>query len=116
MAVVKDKQVYVTLLSVTFSFLVLNTPVYTYALIANIAGYNPETPYYIAATFLFLEVAKKMVYTNYGINFFLYVISGPKFRNDLVTLFRSRMTFKGGVSEVSRSNATTVSVVSSDNH
>ena len=36
-----DKQVYVTLLSVTFSFLVLNTPVYTYALITNIVGYNP---------------------------------------------------------------------------
>ena len=111
-----DKQVYLTLLSVTFSFLVLNTPVYTYALIANIAGYKPKTPYSIAATFLFLEVAEKMVYTNYGINFFLYVISGPKFRNDLVTLFGSRMNFKGGVSEVSRSNATTVTVVSGDNH
>ena len=107
-----DRQVYVTLLSVTFSFLVLNTPVYSYALVANIVGYSPKTPYSIAATFLFLEVAEKLVYTNYGINFFLYVISGSKFRNDLVSLFRSSLSMTGDVSEVSRSKVTGTSVVS----
>ena len=109
-----DKQVYVTLLSVTFSFLVLNTTVYSYALVANIVGYQPKTTYSIAATFLFLEVAEKLVYTNYGINFFLYVISGPKFRNDLVSLFKSSMSLTGEVSEVCRSKTTSVSVVSHD--
>ena len=37
--------------------------------------------------YLYYNVAQKLHYTNHGINFFLYVISGQKFRNDLVRLF-----------------------------
>ena len=83
-----DKQVYITLLLVTFTFLVLFTPLYIFGLIANIMGYSPKTAYSIAASFLFLGVAEKMYFTIYGINFFLYVISGPKFITDLVALFQ----------------------------
>ena len=73
-----DKQEYITLLLVTFTFLVLFSPLYIFA---NIMGYSPKTAYAIAASFLFLEVAEKMYFTIYAINFFLYVISGPKFRD-----------------------------------
>ena len=83
-----DKQVYITLLLVTFTFLFLFTPIYVFGLIAKMMGYSPKTAYSIAATFLFLEIAKKMYYTIYGINFFLYIISGPKFRKDLLAIFQ----------------------------
>ena len=83
-----EKQVYVTLLSVTFSFLILLAPVYTYELVIEITGYSSKTPFSIAATFLYLEIASQMANTNYGINFFLYALSGAKFRNDLLNLFR----------------------------
>ena len=39
-----EKQVYVTLLSVTFSFLILLAPVYTYELVIEITGYSSKTP------------------------------------------------------------------------
>ena len=83
-----DKQVYITLLLVTFTFLVLFSPVYILSVFTNTMRYSPKTAYSIAATFLLLQVAGKMYYTIYGINFFLYVISGPKFRTDLVALFQ----------------------------
>ena len=83
-----EKQVYVTLLSVTFSFLILLAPVYTYELVIEITGYSSKTPLSIAGTFLYLEIASQMANTNYGINFFLYALSGAKFRNDLRDLFR----------------------------
>ena len=41
----------------------------------------------IAEYFLFYNVAQKLYYTNNGINFFLYVMSGTKFRTDLIGLF-----------------------------
>ena len=57
-------------------------------MMAKSMDFSPKTPYAIAATFLLTEVAEKLHYMNYGINFFLYVISGPKFRNDLLALFK----------------------------
>ena len=40
------------------------------------------------ATFYFIyHLGEKSYYTNYAINFFLYVIFGQKFRTDLVNLF-----------------------------
>ena len=38
--------------------------------------------------YLFYHVAQKLYHANYGINFFLYVTSGQKFRSDMVKLFR----------------------------
>ena len=83
-----EKQVYITLFLVTFTFLFLFSPMYVFGLIAKMMGYSPKSAYSIAATFLFLEIAKKMYFTIYGINFFLYIISGPKFRKDLLAIFQ----------------------------
>ena len=49
---------------------------------------NGNTPYFYAGYHLFYQVGEKTLYTNHGINFFLYVISGQKFRTDLLTLFK----------------------------
>ena len=82
-----EKQVYATLLLVTFGFLILITPAYMLFLYSNLVDYR-QTPYTFSAFSLFFSVGQKAYYTNYGINFFFYVISGQKFRSDLETLFK----------------------------
>ena len=99
-----ENQVYITLLTVTFSFLTLLAPIYTYELVIEITGYSSKSPFSIAVTFLYLEIASQMANTNYGINFFLYALSGSKFRNDLRALFR---VTKATTSENFRTKITT---------
>ena len=79
-------QIFIILLLVTFGFLILTTPAYAFFLYINIADYTATRLLY-AGFFLFHSVAQKLHYTNFGINFFLYIISGNKFRADLVKLF-----------------------------
>ena len=77
-----EMQIFVTLLLVTFSYLILNSPTYVYLFLV-FAQVNKGTPYHIAVFYLMYSIGHKALYTNYGINFFLYVISGKKFRSDL---------------------------------
>ena len=83
-----EKQIVTTLLLVTFVFLTLNIPVRALVFYLNFSTGN--TPYYYAGLHLFYQIGEKAYYTNHGINFFLYVISGQKFRADLRNLFISR--------------------------
>ena len=52
--------------------------------------YSGNTSYYYASLHLFYQIGEKTYYSNRGINFFLYVTSGQKFRTDLRNLFRSK--------------------------
>ena len=70
---------------ITFAFLILNIP--ARALTYYINFYSGNTPYYRAGLYLFYQVGVKCHYTNHGINFFLYVWSGQKFRTELRNLF-----------------------------
>ena len=81
-----EKQIYIILVLITFAFLILTTPTYAMFLYANIVDYT-KTPESFAAFSLFFSVGEKLYYTNNGINFYLYVMSGQKFRHDLVNLF-----------------------------
>ena len=85
-----EKQVYTLLLSVTFGFLVLTTPMYALSVHTKVYDYM-KTPHSFAGFYLFYSVAQKAYYTNFGVNFYLYVISGQKFRSDLVKLIRSNL-------------------------
>ena len=89
-----EKQVYATLLLVTFGFLFLITPAYMLFLYSNLVDYR-QTPYTFAAFSLFFSIGQKAYYTNYGINFFFYVISGKKFRSDLENLFKIKRRTSG---------------------
>ena len=81
--------VYVTLLCVTFAFLILTTP--GTIILLYIVQVDIDTSPKAYAKFFFLEsFTEKLYYTNCGINFFLYVISGRKFRKDLLNLFKCR--------------------------
>ena len=82
-----ELQVFAILLLVSFSFLVLTTPAYMFFLFIMFFDFF-KTPRLFAGYYLFYNVAYKMQLTNYGINFYLYVISGGKFRTDLRNLFR----------------------------
>ena len=80
-------QLVAILLSVTFGFMILTTPgqlLFLYIMSVDIY----KTPYNFASYYLFYAVAQKLYFSNHGINFFLYVISGQKFRADLVKLFQ----------------------------
>ena len=79
-----EKQIVSMLLLVTFVFLILNLPVQSAVFYVNFSSGN--TPYYYASLHLFYQVGVNAYYTNHGINFFLYVISGQKFRTDLRNL------------------------------
>ena len=95
-----DQQIYTVLLLVTFSYLVLTTPVYIMLLYINLVDHF-QSPYHYAAYILFAQVGQQTFYTNFGINFFLYVLSGKKFRKDLIDLFVRRSS-KMYSSEVNR--------------
>lgn len=81
-----DRQVYIILLLVTFTFLILYTPLYVLFLYEQILNYT-STPKSFAEFILFHSVVQKLMCTNSGINFFLYVLSGGKFRRDLLKMF-----------------------------
>ena len=85
---VSELQVFAILLLVTFAFLILSTPAYLFFLFVKVIDFF-KTPRLFAGYYLFYNVAYKMHFTNHGINFLLYVISGKKFRTDLVNIFRS---------------------------
>ena len=82
-----EKQFFTIFLLVAFSFFILVTPFYAlniYRMLIN----HTDSPKRIADFYLFYHVMHKMYYTNNAINFFLYVISGQKFKTDLVKLLR----------------------------
>ena len=81
-----EKQMFIILLLVTFSFLILTTPAYIYFLLSAVLDINKTLK--IKASFaLFYSIDQKLWYSNNGINFFLYILSGTKFRNDFKNMF-----------------------------
>ena len=82
-----ERQIIMMLLLVTFGFLILTTPVNAMVFYINF-GEIGKTPKDYAAFYLFYNVGQKLYYLNYGINFIFYVLSGKKFRTDLLNLFK----------------------------
>ena len=108
-----EKQVFVILLLVTFAFMILTTPGYLFFLVNFFVDFM-VSPELFAAQHLFTNAVQKLHYTNHGINFFLYVISGQKFRHDLINLFkikRNEVTIRS-----SSSNETRTSTVDLNNN
>ena len=103
-----EKQIFATLLLVTFGFLVLTAPAYSLFVYVMLYDYEKSAQAF-AGYYLFYEIGRETYCTNYGINFFFYVISGQKFRADLVRLVRFNVTAKtsevyGSVPTVSSSS------------
>ena len=83
-----EKQIIIMLLLVTFGFLILMTPSYGMILYNVFVDFS-SSPKLYAGFILFMSIGEKTFYTNFGINFYLYVISGSKFRSDLLKLFQN---------------------------
>ena len=99
-----DGQVFAILLLVTFSFLILITPTYLFFIYTNYVDYE-KTAKSFAEFYLLFNIVQKMYYTNFGVNFYLYVMSGQKFRKDLMNLFKLKIS---GFKERSVSNSSEV--------
>ena len=81
-----EMQIFIILLLVAFGVLVLTKPAYAFFFYINIGDYK-TTPKIYAGYLLFHSIGQKLHYTNFGINFYFYVISGQKFRTDFLNLF-----------------------------
>ncbi len=97
-----EVQIYFTLLSVTFAFLILTFPTYAYFFYARVYGASSDIPKYSALLYFLAQFSHKMFYTNNGINFFLYVMSGGKFRRDVLKLCHCSGRKDGTVSSGTR--------------
>ena len=84
-----EGQTFAILLLVTFTLLILTTPAYMFFIYIQVVDYT-SSPQAFASYFLFYHASFALQVTNYGINFFLYVISGKKFRTDLMKLFHKK--------------------------
>ena len=82
-----ETQTYLILLLVAFAFLVLTTPGYVILLYVNFIDYT-KSAYSLAEFHFTYSLSQKFYYTNFGINFYLYITSGKKFRKYLLTLLK----------------------------
>ena len=102
-----EKQIFAILLLVAFSFFILVTPLYAFNLYSMVFDYT-KTPERFAGFYLFYNIIHKLYFTNNGINFFLYVIFGHRFRNDLFNLFTK---IKTPTNSLTKQSGTVVSVI-----
>ena len=75
-----ERQITITLLLVTFVFLILSIPGLVMVFYTHYIDVR-RSAHIFAGYYLFYNVAQKAVYTNHGINFFFYVISGKKIQD-----------------------------------
>ena len=106
-----EKQIYAILLLVAFSFVVFITPMCllndVFAMFMDLTS----TPRDFAQFYLSESVVHKLHFTNNGINFFLYVISGKKFRSDLLIFLKCQKDNKNNVLPL---NASLSSVITAE--
>ena len=76
-----ENQLTIMLLLVTILFLILMIPTNIRFVYFTIVPRNTTAE--LAGALLFYHITRELYFTNSGINFFLYCISGQKFRNDL---------------------------------
>ena len=98
-----ENQLTIMLLLVTTLFLVLLIPTYTRFMYLTFVKIDSPEKY--ATLMLFYHITNKLYFSNNGINFFLYCISGQKFRNDLKDILCQRIKYlvnsESSVTEVS---------------
>ena len=97
-----EKQIFTMLLLVTFTYLILTFCMR--ALVFYGYFYTGNTPSYYAGFHLIYQIGFDTFYTNHVINFFLYVLSGRKFRTDLINLLIPRKSDKNEITSLSNDN------------
>ena len=95
------------LLLVTTLFLILLIPTFVRYVYTSYA--NRDTPTSYAGYMLFYQLSVRLYYTNSGINFFLYCISGKKFREDLKELLHLGRNFRSSSKDEEKSISSSLS-------
>ncbi|CAH1796908.1 unnamed protein product [Owenia fusiformis] len=85
----RDAQLTFMLLAVTFTFLVLSLPQYLRYIIYAILDKHASPEVY-ATYMLIYHITNKLFFTNASVNFYLYCLSGSRFRNDIRNIFSRR--------------------------
>ena len=104
-----ESQLTTMLLLVTTLFLILLLP--TYIRFIYVSFVVSDTPSKYATSIFFSEISYKLYVTNNGINFFLYCVSGQKFRNDLKEMI-CWIRRAGSSSNEPRTEANTIETIS----
>ena len=102
-----NRQLTITLLSVTFAFIILCAPQYIRYVIYSVKSYTTRPTDY-ALYILAAQTSNKMFFTNNAVNFFLYCVGGSKFRSDLRNLFCKKVKRQTNLSK----SGTAISVIS----
>ena len=97
-----EKQIFTMLLLVTFTYLILSFSMR--ALNFYLYFHTGNTPSYYAGFHLIYQIGFDTIYTNHAINFFLYVLSGRKFKTDLINLLIPRKSNKNEITTWSNDN------------
>ncbi len=83
----------VSLVVVSFAFIVVTFPI-TFFNFGETVMYTGDHPEVRGARFyLYNMLAHCMMYSNYGINFYLYISTGPRFRSELALMFKEFLRF-----------------------
>ena len=85
----RDRNAIVVLLVVSVAFLLLVAPYFLRIALFSMTN-RTRTMSVNADYMLFFQLSQKLYYANNACNFFLYCMSGTKFRNDVVRLFRGK--------------------------
>ena len=107
-----ERQIYAILILVAFSFFIFITPMCLFNVFGMIMDLT-RTPYDFAEFYMFKNIVHKLHFTNNGVNFFLYVISGRKFRSDLIKLLNYKKNKHDDVMVTSNTSTANVSVITS---
>ena len=110
-----EKQLTVMSILVTSAFLLLTTPLYIFQMLSFTINWSISPRKY--AHYLLISIlTSELYYTNSSVNFFLYCISGSKFRNDFKILFTCKSNLNINIHETSSETTlskTTVSHIAS---
>ena len=114
-----ENQLTIMLLMVSILFTILLIPTYVRTVFVNF--FKIDSPSKYASYYLFFQMTIKLASTNNGINFFLYCISGNRFREDLKEILLgigrlcglSATPVVSGISD-SHSDCTNISVIRSN--
>ena len=109
----ENRQLTFMLLAIATGFLILCSPQYMRLITYTIKS-NSGSPYEYALYILAVHTSQTLINTNNAINFFLYCISGSKFRKDLISLFRCGSVRSAGKGELSGTKSTGVAEASAD--
>ena len=110
-----ERQLSLMSIMVATAFLLCMTPIYIRHILNSLINWK-ASPHRFAKFVLFYVVTHELYYSNSAVNFYLYCISGSKFRNDLFNIFscckeKPKRTFSMRLDDISTSNGSTVLTV-----